>query len=57
MIILQFTMGLILGIYLLGILTGQGGPLKVLAKLATNDPYPKQRKGDRPRDHFGDSSG
>ena len=55
MIILQFTMGLIMGIYLLEILTGQGGPLKVLVKLATDDPYPKPRKGDRPRNHFGDS--
>jgi hypothetical protein len=56
MIILQFSMGLIMGIYLLEILTGQGSPLKVLAKLATDDLYPEPRKSDRLRGHFGDSS-
>jgi hypothetical protein len=52
MIILQFTMGLIMGIYLLEILTGQGGPMKALAKMKTHDPHPEGRKGDLPKNHF-----
>jgi hypothetical protein len=57
MIILQFTMGLIMGIYLLAILTGQGGPMKALAKMKIHAPYPKGRKGDLPRNHFRGSRG
>jgi hypothetical protein len=57
MVILQFTMGCIMGIYLLEILTGHWVPKQILAKLKTDDSYPEGRKGDRRKNHFGDPAG
>jgi hypothetical protein len=54
MVILQFIMGFIMGIYLMEILNGHWATKKVLTALKRDDSYPEGRKGDHHKNHFGD---
>ena len=47
MVIFQFIMGVIMGIYLMEILNGHLFTKKILPALIRYDSYPEGRKGDR----------
>jgi hypothetical protein len=54
MVILQFIMGFIMGIYLMEILSGHWATKKVLAALKRPDSPPEGRKDNNPKNHLGD---
>jgi hypothetical protein len=54
MVILQFIMGFIMGIYLMEILSGHWATKKFLTVLKRHDSHPVGRKDNNPKNHLGD---
>jgi hypothetical protein len=57
MVILQFIMGFIMGIYLMEILSGQWATKKVLAAFNIGGSHPGGRQDNNYKNHFDDNSG
>jgi hypothetical protein len=53
MVILQFIMGFIMGIYLMEILNGYWATKKVLAALKRHDSHPEGRRDNNHKNHLG----
>ena len=53
MVVLQFILGFIMGIYLMEIFNGHWATKKVLAALKKDDSYPVGRKGGHYKNHSG----
>jgi hypothetical protein len=56
MVILQFIMGFIMGIYLMEIVSGQLATKKVLAALKIGGSHPEGREANNHKNHFDDNS-
>lgn len=54
MVILQFILGFIMGIYLVEILNGYWATKRVLAALKRHDSHPEGLKGDNRKNHLRD---
>jgi len=57
MVILQFILGFIMGIYLIEIVSGHLAAKKVLAALKMGVSHPEGRKDNNCKNHFDDNSG
>ena len=57
MVILQFIMGFIMGIYLMEIVSGHLVTKKVLAALKIGGSHPEGREDNNYKNHFDDNSG
>ena len=57
MVILQFIMGFIMGIYLMEIVSGHLATKKVLAALKGDGSHPEGREDNNHKNHFDDNSG
>jgi len=57
MVILQFIMGFIMGIYLIQIVSGHLATKKVMAALKGKGSLQEMRQGNNHKNHFDDNSG